>query len=208
MPSLIFEELGLKYYGPVDGHDIPTLINTLEFLKRQDRPVLLHVLTPKGKGFEPERRDRRSFTGWARTIPRPARRVRWAAHLFGSIRGHSNEAGQRPCEHCSDHRGDAQWYRSGPVSEPHPDKYFDVGIAEEHAVVFAAGMAAQGLKPFAQSIPRSCSVLSIRSSTTCACKTCRWSSASIAEVCPPTMVRRITACSTSATCAAFRTWCT
>src|SRR6201993_1551621 len=52
-PSVIFEELGLKYYGPIDGHDIATLIKTFEFLKTQKRPVLLHVLTKKGKGFEP-----------------------------------------------------------------------------------------------------------------------------------------------------------
>ena len=52
-PSVIFEELGLKYYGPIDGHDIATLIKTFEFLKTQERPILLHVLTQKGKGFEP-----------------------------------------------------------------------------------------------------------------------------------------------------------
>src|SRR5260370_16173394 len=62
-PSVIFEELGLKYYGPLDGHDIPTLIKTFEFLKAQNRPVLLHVLTQIGKGFEPARLKQKKFHG-------------------------------------------------------------------------------------------------------------------------------------------------
>ena len=62
-PSVIFEELGLKYYGPIDGHDISTLIKTFEFLKKQDRPVLLHVLTQKGKGFEPAIQKQKKFHG-------------------------------------------------------------------------------------------------------------------------------------------------
>src|SRR6201995_5210545 len=63
LPSVIFEELGLKYYGPIDGHDIATLIKTFEFLKTQDRPVLLHVLTQKGKGFEPALQRQKKFHG-------------------------------------------------------------------------------------------------------------------------------------------------
>ncbi len=62
-PSVIFEELGLKYYGPIDGHDISTLIKTFEFLKTQERPVLLHVLTQKGKGFEPALQKQKQFHG-------------------------------------------------------------------------------------------------------------------------------------------------
>src|SRR5579863_6427050 len=62
-PSVIFEELGLKYYGPIDGHDIANLIKTFEFLKTQDRPVLLHVLTQKGKGFEPALQKQKKFHG-------------------------------------------------------------------------------------------------------------------------------------------------
>src|SRR5207248_10536958 len=53
VPSVIFEELGLRYYGPIDGHDIPLLIQTFEVLKTHDEPVLLHILTKKGKGYEP-----------------------------------------------------------------------------------------------------------------------------------------------------------
>src|SRR5579863_2832872 len=63
LPSVIFEELGLKYYGPIDGHNIGTLIKTFEFLKTQERPILLHVLTQKGKGFEPALQKQKKFHG-------------------------------------------------------------------------------------------------------------------------------------------------
>jgi 1-deoxy-D-xylulose-5-phosphate synthase len=53
LPSVVFEDLGLRYYGPIDGHDIPLLIQTFEFLKRQNEPVLLHIVTQKGKGYAP-----------------------------------------------------------------------------------------------------------------------------------------------------------
>ena len=72
-PSVIFEEFGLKYFGPIDGHDLPLLIKTFEFLKKQDRPVLLHVLTQKGKGFQPALEGRKNFTASVPTIPKPAR---------------------------------------------------------------------------------------------------------------------------------------
>src|SRR5215472_300520 len=62
-PSVIFEELGLRYYGPIDGHDIATLIKTFEFLKKQERPVLLHILTQKGRGFEPAMQKQKKFHG-------------------------------------------------------------------------------------------------------------------------------------------------
>src|SRR5919108_706844 len=63
LPSVIFEELGLRYYGPIDGHDIPLLIRTFEFLKSQEEPVLLHILTQKGKGYEPAIKQPDKFHG-------------------------------------------------------------------------------------------------------------------------------------------------
>ena len=72
-PSVIFEELGLKYYGPIDGHDIATLIKTFEFLKAQRRPVLVHVLTQKGKGFEPALHKQKKFHGLGPYDPKPGR---------------------------------------------------------------------------------------------------------------------------------------
>ena len=148
-PSVIFEELGLKYYGPIDGHDVATLIKTFEFLKRQDRPVLLHVLTQKGKGFEPAVQKQKKFHGLGPYDPET---------------GETKAIGQRTySEVFADTLVKLATMNDKVVAitaampngtaldrfrTHHPDKYFDVGIAEEHAVLFAAGLAARGLKPF------------------------------------------------------------
>ena len=148
-PSVIFEELGLKYYGPIDGHDVATLIKTFEFLKRQDRPVLLHVLTQKGKGFEPAVQKQKKFHGLGPYDPET---------------GETKAVGQRTySEVFADTLVKLATMNDKVVAitaampngtaldrfrTHHPDKYFDVGIAEEHAVLFAAGLAARGLKPF------------------------------------------------------------
>ena len=148
-PSVIFEELGLKYYGPIDGHDIATLIKTFEYLKTQDRPVLLHVLTQKGKGFEPALQKQKKFHGLGPYDPET---------------GETKPVGQRTySEVFADtlvklaNRDDKVVAITAAMPNGtgldrfrmhHPDKYFDVGIAEEHAVLFAAGLAVRGLKPF------------------------------------------------------------
>jgi 1-deoxy-D-xylulose-5-phosphate synthase len=148
-PSVIFEELGLKYYGPIDGHDISTLIKTFEFLKTQERPVLLHVLTQKGKGFEPALQKQKKFHGLGPYDPET---------------GETKTVGQRTySEVFADTLVKLATLNDKVVAitaampngtgldrfrTRHPDKYFDVGIAEEHAVLFAAGLAARGLKPF------------------------------------------------------------
>ena len=148
-PSVIFEELGLKYYGPIDGHDVATLIKTFEFLKGQDRPVLLHVLTQKGKGFEPAVQKQKKFHGLGPYDPET---------------GETKAVGQRTySELFADTLVKLATMNDKVVAitaampngtgldrfrTHHPDRYFDVGIAEEHAVLFAAGLAARGLKPF------------------------------------------------------------
>ena len=73
VPSVIFEDLGLRYYGPIDGHDIPLLIRTFEFLKTQEEPVLLHILTKKGKGYEPAIASRTNFTASQNSSLKPAK---------------------------------------------------------------------------------------------------------------------------------------
>ena len=148
-PSVIFEELGLKYYGPIDGHDISTLIKTFEFLKTQERPVLVHVLTQKGKGFEPAMQKQKKFHGLGPYDPET---------------GETKVVGQRTySEVFADtlvklaNRNDKVVAITAAMPNGtgldrfrthHPDKYFDVGIAEEHAVLFAAGLATRGFKPF------------------------------------------------------------
>jgi 1-deoxy-D-xylulose-5-phosphate synthase len=148
-PSVIFEELGLKYYGPIDGHDISTLIKTLEFLKKADRPVLLHVLTQKGKGFEPALQKQKKFHGLGPYDPetgetKPLSRRTYSevfADTLVKLAGYNDKVVAITAAMPNGTGLDR-------FQPHHPDKYYDVGIAEEHAVLFAAGLAAKGFKPF------------------------------------------------------------
>ena len=148
-PSVIFEELGLKYYGPVDGHDIATLIKTFEFLKNQDRPVLLHVLTQKGKGFEPALQKQKKFHGLGPYDPETGATKALSRRTYSEVfadtlvrLANSNPKVVAITAAMPNGTGLDRF------QSQHPDRYFDVGIAEEHAVVFAAGLAAKGFKPF------------------------------------------------------------
>jgi 1-deoxy-D-xylulose-5-phosphate synthase len=148
-PSVIFEELGLKYYGPIDGHDIATLIQTFEFLKKQDRPILLHVLTQKGKGFEPALQKQKKFHGLGPYDPETGETKPLSRRTYSEVFADTlvKLAGFNPkvvAITAAMPNGTAL----DRFQQAHPDRYFDVGIAEEHAVLFAAGLAAKGLKPF------------------------------------------------------------
>src|SRR6201997_4335659 len=148
-PSVIFEELGLKYYGPIDGHDIATLIKTFEFLKDQRRPVLLHVLTQKGKGFEPALQKQKKFHGLGPYDPETGETKALAQRTYSEVFSDTmvKLANMNPkvvAITAAMPNGTAL----DRFQPHHPEKYFDVGIAEEHAVIFAAGMATKGLKPF------------------------------------------------------------
>lgn len=146
--GLFFEELGLTYYGPVDGHNLPLLIDALEFLKQAQHPVILHVITQKGKGFEPALAKQKKFHGTGpfsaetgETTPslRPTYSEIFADTLVKIADQNPNIVaitGAMPNGTALDR-----------FSPKHPDKYYDVGIAEEHAVLFAAGMATKGFKP-------------------------------------------------------------
>jgi 1-deoxy-D-xylulose-5-phosphate synthase len=149
LPSVIFEELGLKYYGPIDGHDISTLIKTFEFLKKQDRPVLLHVLTQKGRGFEPAMQKQKQFHGLGPYDPgtgeTKALSRRTYSEVFADTLVKLADANPKIVAITAAMPNGTGLDRFRPH---HPEKYFDVGIAEEHAVLFAAGLAVKGLKPF------------------------------------------------------------
>ena len=148
-PSVIFEELGLKYYGPIDGHDIATLIKTFEFLKTQRRPVLLHVLTQKGKGFEPAMMKQKKFHGLGPYDPETGETKPLAQRTYSEVFADTMvklaNMDQRVVAITAAMPNGTALDRFQPH---HPDRYFDVGIAEEHAVIFAAGLATKGLKPF------------------------------------------------------------
>jgi 1-deoxy-D-xylulose-5-phosphate synthase len=150
LPSVIFEEMGLTYYGPVDGHDVGSLIKMFEFLKDQASPVLLHVLTKKGKGFDLAMSKQKKFhgvgpnaydsTGSETNIPAPATYSQIFADTLAKIADTNNKivaiTGAMPNGTALDR-----------FQPKHPDRYFDVGIAEEHAVLFASGLAVKGFKP-------------------------------------------------------------
>ncbi len=148
-PSVIFEELGLKYYGPIDGHDISTLIKTFEFLKTQDRPVLLHVLTQKGRGFEPAIQKQKKFHGLGPYDPETGETKvvgqRTYSEVFADTLVKLANLNDRVVAITAAMPNGTGLDR---FRTHHPNKYFDVGIAEEHAVLFAAGLATQGFKPF------------------------------------------------------------
>ena len=149
LPDQIFEELGFKYYGPIDGHDIPELIDALEFAKEAKRPVVLHVLTVKGKGFKPAEDNPTKYHGisafdieTANSDPAPKGRT-WS-ELFGDEllkQADINENIVAVSAAMVDSTGLL------PMQKKYPDRVFDVGIAEQHAVAFAEGLALNGMRP-------------------------------------------------------------
>ena len=149
VPSVIFEELGLRYYGPIDGHDISLLIRTFEFLKTQDEPVLLHILTKKGKGYEPAIKQPDKFHGLGKykletgeTAPTPTPTY---SEVIGKTLAKFADTNRKIVAITA---AMPSGTGLGFFQAAHPDRYFDVGIAEEHAALFACGLATQRLKPF------------------------------------------------------------
>jgi 1-deoxy-D-xylulose-5-phosphate synthase len=147
-PSILFEEFGLTYYGPIDGHNLPLLIETFKFLKTENKPVLLHVLTQKGKGYQPALDRQKKFHGLGPYDPetgetKPAGQVTYSEVFANTLVELANADEKIVAITAAMPNGTAL-----DLFRPHhPKRYFDVGIAEEHAVVFAAGLATQGFKP-------------------------------------------------------------
>jgi 1-deoxy-D-xylulose-5-phosphate synthase len=147
-PSILFEEFGLQYYGPIDGHNIPLLVETFNFLKSQNRPVLLHVLTQKGRGYQPALDRQKKFHGLGPYDPdtgetRPAGQQSYAEVFATTLVQLANQDERIVAITAAMPSGTGL-----DLFRPHhPKRYFDVGIAEEHAVIFAAGMAARGYRP-------------------------------------------------------------
>lgn len=150
-PSMIFEELGLTYYGPMDGHDIETLVKTFEFLKQQEHPVILHVLTTKGKGYEPAMTKQKKFHGTGPFDPETGetsvagQTTPTYSEVFGETLAKLADMNPNVVAITAAMPNGTGLDRFRPK---HPGRYFDVGIAEEHAVLFACGLAIKGYKPF------------------------------------------------------------
>src|SRR6266481_804565 len=149
--SLIFEEMGLRYLGPIDGHDLPLLISTLEFAKTCDHPIVIHILTQKGKGFDAALKSPEKFHG---TGPYDASTGATLPAKVGAPPNWQDVFGQTMVKLCQKDNtivGITAAMPSGTslkaLEKAMPNRYYDVGIAEEHAVLFAAGMATMGFHP-------------------------------------------------------------
>ncbi len=148
-PSMMFEEFGLTYYGPLDGHNLPLLIETFKFLKTQKRPVLLHAITQKGRGFKPALEKQKKFHGLGPYDPqtgetKPAAQKTYSEVFAETLVKLANDNEKVVAITAAMPNGTAL----DQFQPHHPKRYFDVGIAEEHAVIFAAGMATQGYRPY------------------------------------------------------------
>jgi 1-deoxy-D-xylulose-5-phosphate synthase len=150
--SLIFEEMGLRYLGPIDGHDLPLLISTLEFAKTCDHPIVIHVLTQKGKGFEAALKNPEKYHGLGPYDPATGATP---PVVQGTPPNWQDVFGQTMVKLCQRNErvvGITAAMPSGTslkyLEKAMPNRYYDVGIAEEHAALFACGMATMGFRPF------------------------------------------------------------
>ena len=149
VPSTLFEEFGFHYFGPIDGHDLPQLLHALKTLKELKGPQLLHVITTKGKGYAPAEAQQIDYHAVGPFDP-----VKGLVKKTPGKQTYTDVFGDWLCEQArADERllaiTPAMREGSGLVrySKEFPQRYFDVGIAEQHAVTLAAGMACEGAKP-------------------------------------------------------------
>jgi 1-deoxy-D-xylulose-5-phosphate synthase len=149
MPGTLFEEFGFNYIGPIDGHDLDAVIDTLQNIKELSGPQFLHIVTQKGKGFEPAEDNPNKFHGVGKFDPLNGNSISTSAvktytEVFGDWLADMAAADQRLIGITP-----AMCDGSGlnAFANAYPERYFDVGIAEQHALTFAAGMACDGLKP-------------------------------------------------------------
>ena len=149
LPNVLFEKFGLRYYGPIDGHDLPLLIRTFEHLKSQDEPVILHIITEKGRGYKPALENPGKFHGLG------TYKVADGSTSTGGNPTYSELFGRAVTDFATEDKKITAITAAMPggtkleiFKKELPDRYFDVGIAEEHAALFACGHATQGLRPF------------------------------------------------------------
>ncbi len=148
VPGTLFEELGWNYIGPIDGHDLPTLVATLRNMRDMKGPQFLHVVTKKGKGFAPAELDPIGYHAITKLEAPGSAPKKTGGPKYSSV------FGQWLCDMAAQ---DARLLSITPAmkegsdlvafSERYPERYFDVAIAEQHAVTLAAGMACEGMKP-------------------------------------------------------------
>lgn len=148
-PNVLFEKFGIRYFGPIDGHDLPLLIKTFEYLKDLDEPVVLHVITEKGRGYKPALDNPGKFHGLGQykiedgstdTSATPT-----ASEIFGRTVTDLAKEDEKIVAITGAMPGGT---KLDIFKKELPERYFDVGIAEEHAALFASGLATKGIRPF------------------------------------------------------------
>ncbi|MBR4208148.1 MAG: 1-deoxy-D-xylulose-5-phosphate synthase [Lachnospiraceae bacterium] len=150
MPNMLFENMGITYLGPVDGHDIPAMLKALEDAKRVQGAVIVHVLTKKGKGYAPAEKHPARFHGTdpfeiETGMPKKVKNKPGWTDIYSTVMcrlAHEREDLVAVTAAMPDGTGLKRFHNL------YPDRFFDVGIAEGHAVTFSAGLAAGGLHPF------------------------------------------------------------
>lgn len=152
IPGMLFEEFGFTYYGPVDGHDFSALQENIQYAKKTDGPVLIHVITQKGKGYQPAESDKKDkwhgvgpykIESGEKIAPTNTAPL-WSAVVSGTLEkiaeGNKYLTVITPAMVLGS--------KLEKFQQKYPDRLFDVGIAEQHATTMAAGMAIQGMRPF------------------------------------------------------------
>ena len=149
VPGMFFEEMGIVYVGPIDGHDVESILTALEAAARmKNRPVLIHVVTKKGKGYRPAEENPSIFHGVGPFDPRSGEVQETVEETYTDVFGNwMIETGKAHEELVSVCAAMPDGTGVKGFAEAFPKRFFDVGIAEEHAVTFAAGLMAGGLRP-------------------------------------------------------------
>jgi 1-deoxy-D-xylulose-5-phosphate synthase len=148
VPGVLFEELGFTYIGPVDGHDLPLLIRILERVKQIKGPVLVHVVTQKGKGYRFSESNPAQYHGVTPFDLNKGRKSEKKTVSYSRTLGkHLSQLAHTNPEIVAITAAMPDGTGLSYFQEEHPGRFFDVGIAEQHAVTFAAGLAASGMKP-------------------------------------------------------------
>ncbi|RTE85556.1 MULTISPECIES: 1-deoxy-D-xylulose-5-phosphate synthase [Gammaproteobacteria] len=149
-PGTIFEEFGFNYIGPIDGHDVQGLVETLANMKNLKGPQLLHIMTKKGKGYAPAEKDPIGYHG----VPKFDPKHEALPNKPASVPSYSQVFGDWLCEKAAEDKklaGITPAMREGSgmvqFAQTYPNQYYDVAIAEQHSVTFAAGLAIAGKKP-------------------------------------------------------------
>ncbi|MCK4373128.1 MAG: 1-deoxy-D-xylulose-5-phosphate synthase, partial [candidate division Zixibacteria bacterium] len=150
VPGMLFQNLGFRYFGPIDGHDLPLVVKTLQSLKNLGGPIMLHLATKKGKGYDPAEGDPTSYHGigkFDKVTGKPAKKSGRPSYtkVFGDT---MLELAARDKRVIAITAAMATGTGLDKFAQEYPDRFYDVGIAEGHAGCFAGGLAAEGARPY------------------------------------------------------------